>query len=73
MTKRVTNYELKEIIEKQGDKLDKINNLLFGINGEPGVVERVRTLERFAANWRKFIWAVVVAAIGVISAILIGG
>ena len=73
MAKRVSNYELKELIEEQGEKIDSISNLLFGINGRPGVIERVRTLERFAENWKKFTWAVIIAAIGVVVTVLIGG
>lgn len=62
-TRRVTNYELLGHIQEVKDGQKEIKRLLYGTNGNPGLIHRVRINEDFVRGAKKIMWTAVTAAV----------
>ena len=69
--RRVTNYEILESIEEVKEGQKEIKKLLYGTDGNPGLIHRVRVNEDFVQTAKRIMWtAVSTAIVSVIGMIL---
>jgi len=61
--RRVTNYEILESIEEVKITQKEIKKLLYGTDGNPGLIHRVRVNEDFVQTAKRIMWVTVSAAI----------
>lgn len=72
---RVTNAELKRLIEERNEKIDQMHECLFG-DGNPGegLATRILFVEKFVSNANKIVWiavsSLVVAVTGLVISLL---
>jgi len=61
--RRVTNYEILESIQEVKEGQKEIKKLLYGTDGNPGLIHRVRNCENFVGGAKKLMWTAVTAAL----------